>query len=92
MSEDGDAGSGDENPDDGDEDVSSDEGKSKILKDVKFPEVEKERNPLNSAVSVSKCIGKRVDKLTEEILKLQKIDPRNEIQQKFLRTNSCPNT
>lgn len=90
MSEEGDAGSGDEHNDDDDE-VSSDEGKSKMLKDVKFPEVEKEKNPLNSAISVSKCIGKRVDKLTEEILKLHKIDSRNEVQQKFLRTNSFPN-
>lgn len=78
-------GEGPESSSDGASD--SGEEQQKILKEVKFPETEKEKHPHQCSQQVSRCIGKRVEKLTEEITKLEAITNPNTLQSKFLDSN-----
>lgn len=61
----------------------SGEEQQKILKDVKFPETEKEKHPHQCSQQVSRCIAKRVEKLTEEITKLEAVTNPNSLQSKL---------
>ncbi len=77
-------------PKDEDAESSSDDGsdsgeeQQKMLKEVKFPETEKEKHPHQCSQQISRCIAKRVEKLAEEITKLEAITNKTDLQSKLL--------
>ena len=55
------------------------ETQQEVLKQVKFPEVEKDKPLYTILPSISRCITKRVEKLSEEEKKLKAIASPNQL-------------
>lgn len=64
----------------------SDDGqqRSKILKAVSFPEVEKESSAASAVVKVSKCIQKRLQKLSAQMETFEGMEKKDATQSAFL--------
>lgn len=73
-----------QNQDSGTESESSDDGEAQqeVLKQIKFPDVERDQQPANMVNAVCRCIAKQVDKTDDSISKLEKIEKKSEIQKK----------
>lgn len=66
----------------------SDDGqqRTRILKAVSFPEVEKESSPASAVVKVSKCIQKRLQKLSAQMETFEGMEKKDTVQTAFLGT------
>lgn len=66
------------------ESVDSDDGdaKQEVLKQIKFPEVEKDKSPASCVTPVCKCLAKQLDKVSDFVTKLEAIPSKNDIQTK----------
>ncbi len=58
------------------------EAQQEVLKQIKFPDVERDQQPATMVNPVCKCIAKQVDKIADSIQKLEKIENKSDIQQK----------
>ena len=59
------------------------EAQSEILKQIKFPEVEREQAPASLVGAICRCVSKQVDKVAESINKLEKTENKSEVQSKY---------
>ena len=67
----------------GSDDSDGGEAQNEILKQIKFPEVEREQSPASLVGAICRCLSKQADKVGESINKLEKIENKSVVQSKF---------